>query len=122
MESKCFTHLGHNLPDAIFNGRDRYCIDLVCIAGDPSYSFDGTGAASIDESSDILKNSEFDAGNYTSSAENQSGKHPKTQQTLIITAIIISGMIVVFIAGHKIRKRSEKRKTMNDIPVSKILT
>lgn len=31
MESVCGTHLGHNLPD----GRDRYCIDLVCIAGTP---------------------------------------------------------------------------------------
>lgn len=30
MQSKCGTHLGHNLPD--FSG-DRYCIDLVCIAG-----------------------------------------------------------------------------------------
>jgi peptide methionine sulfoxide reductase MsrB len=30
MASVCGTHLGHNLPD--FSG-DRYCIDLVCIAG-----------------------------------------------------------------------------------------
>ena len=28
MESKCGTHLGHNLPEG---GRDRYCIDLVCM-------------------------------------------------------------------------------------------
>jgi len=33
MASTCGTHLGHNLPDA--NG-DRYCIDLVCIAGSPA--------------------------------------------------------------------------------------
>merc|ERR1712125_266647 len=32
MESKCLTHLGHNLPK---DGVDRYCIDLVCIAGSP---------------------------------------------------------------------------------------
>ena len=32
MESVCGTHLGHNLPD----GRDRYCIDLVCVAGSPT--------------------------------------------------------------------------------------
>merc|ERR1740117_387933 len=32
MESKCLTHLGHNLPNG---GIDRYCIDLVCIAGMP---------------------------------------------------------------------------------------
>lgn len=30
--SKCGTHLGHNLPDAKGN---RYCIDLLCIAGHP---------------------------------------------------------------------------------------
>mmetsp|Transcript_21079 Transcript_21079/g.33669 ORF Transcript_21079/g.33669 Transcript_21079/m.33669 type:complete len:163 (+) Transcript_21079:234-722(+) len=31
--STCGTHLGHNLPD----GRGhRYCIDLLCIAGNPS--------------------------------------------------------------------------------------
>ena len=28
--SKCGTHLGHNLPDQEGN---RYCIDLLCIAG-----------------------------------------------------------------------------------------
>ena len=33
MSSTCGTHLGHNLPD--FSG-DRYCIDLVCIAGRPA--------------------------------------------------------------------------------------
>merc|ERR1719261_1463031 len=32
MESKCLTHLGHNLPK---DGVDRHCIDLVCIAGSP---------------------------------------------------------------------------------------
>lgn len=31
MASTCGTHLGHNLPDAT---GDRYCIDLVCIAGE----------------------------------------------------------------------------------------
>mmetsp|Transcript_3755 Transcript_3755/g.4654 ORF Transcript_3755/g.4654 Transcript_3755/m.4654 type:complete len:163 (+) Transcript_3755:50-538(+) len=30
--STCGTHLGHNLPDALGN---RYCIDLLCIAGNP---------------------------------------------------------------------------------------
>ena len=29
-KSTCGTHLGHNLPDSSGN---RYCIDLVCIAG-----------------------------------------------------------------------------------------
>ena len=30
MSSVCGTHLGHNLPDS---QGDRYCIDLVCVAG-----------------------------------------------------------------------------------------
>merc|ERR1711982_4963 len=30
--SRDAAHLGHNLPSG---GRDRYCIDLVCIAGEP---------------------------------------------------------------------------------------
>eukprot|EP00746_Dinoflagellata_sp_MGD_P134617 gnl/MRDRNA2_/MRDRNA2_68477_c0_seq1.p1 gnl/MRDRNA2_/MRDRNA2_68477_c0~~gnl/MRDRNA2_/MRDRNA2_68477_c0_seq1.p1 ORF type:complete len:270 (+),score=30.96 gnl/MRDRNA2_/MRDRNA2_68477_c0_seq1:67-876(+) len=32
MRSVCGTHLGHNIPDG---SGDRYCIDLVCIAGSP---------------------------------------------------------------------------------------
>ena len=31
VQSVCGTHLGHNIPDA---QGDRYCIDLVCIAGE----------------------------------------------------------------------------------------
>ena len=42
MSSTCGTHLGHNLPD--FSG-DRYCIDLVCIAGTPSLSKAGNGSS-----------------------------------------------------------------------------
>jgi peptide methionine sulfoxide reductase MsrA/peptide methionine sulfoxide reductase MsrB len=38
MASTCGTHLGHNLPDS---SGDRYCIDLVCIAGNKA----GTGVA-----------------------------------------------------------------------------
>eukprot|EP00747_Dinoflagellata_sp_TGD_P197873 gnl/TRDRNA2_/TRDRNA2_69810_c0_seq1.p1 gnl/TRDRNA2_/TRDRNA2_69810_c0~~gnl/TRDRNA2_/TRDRNA2_69810_c0_seq1.p1 ORF type:complete len:193 (-),score=31.71 gnl/TRDRNA2_/TRDRNA2_69810_c0_seq1:95-673(-) len=33
VRSKCGVHLGHNIPD--FSG-NRYCIDLVCIAGQPA--------------------------------------------------------------------------------------
>jgi len=35
LESVCGTHLGHNLPDA---QGDRFCVDLVCIAGQPPSS------------------------------------------------------------------------------------
>jgi peptide methionine sulfoxide reductase MsrB len=33
VRSTCGTHLGHNLPDGSGN---RYCIDLVCMAGHPN--------------------------------------------------------------------------------------
>lgn len=33
VRSKCGTHLGHNMPD---EQGDRYCLDLVCLAGQPS--------------------------------------------------------------------------------------
>mmetsp|Transcript_43698 Transcript_43698/g.79746 ORF Transcript_43698/g.79746 Transcript_43698/m.79746 type:complete len:173 (-) Transcript_43698:109-627(-) len=33
VQSICGVHLGHNLPDS---KGDRYCIDLVCIAGEPN--------------------------------------------------------------------------------------
>jgi len=39
VRSKCGTHLGHNLPDSKGN---RYCIDLVCIAGTPPQSEEGS--------------------------------------------------------------------------------
>mmetsp|Transcript_56685 Transcript_56685/g.168727 ORF Transcript_56685/g.168727 Transcript_56685/m.168727 type:complete len:248 (+) Transcript_56685:59-802(+) len=46
MRSTCGTHLGHNIPDG---EGDRYCIDLVCIAGRPAPSLPG-GRASLWES------------------------------------------------------------------------
>mmetsp|Transcript_41162 Transcript_41162/g.65728 ORF Transcript_41162/g.65728 Transcript_41162/m.65728 type:complete len:187 (-) Transcript_41162:53-613(-) len=41
MRSICGTHLGHNIPD--FSG-DRYCIDLVCIAGNKNETRQQTAA------------------------------------------------------------------------------
>jgi|EP01046_Picozoa_sp_COSAG06_P058580 peptide methionine sulfoxide reductase MsrB len=42
MSSVCGTHLGHNLPD--YTG-DRYCIDLVCIAGHPAEAGGSNGSS-----------------------------------------------------------------------------
>lgn len=42
MASTCGTHLGHNLPDST---GDRYCIDLVCIAGKPASLLPQTNAS-----------------------------------------------------------------------------
>ena len=45
MVSTCGTHLGHNLPD---DQGDRYCINLICVAGQPSSSAT-TVDAKVDE-------------------------------------------------------------------------
>lgn len=112
MESKCLTHLGHNLPD----GDDRYCIDLVCIAGDPSFLLDVGG--------DFLATSEFNATTYVSSAELQSGKYPKTKERIILAAIIVSTVVVIASVGQLIRKHLQNRKVLEEskAPESKILS
>ena len=43
MRSTCGTHLGHNIPDRL---GDRFCIDLVCVAGAPALAERGTDATS----------------------------------------------------------------------------
>jgi len=118
MESRCYTHLGHNLPDGAFFNNDRYCIDLVCIAGDPSNS----SSVGTDHIDDVLTSSEFDASNYSSSAENKSGKHSKTKGTLVIGAIVIAGIVVVAISGQMIRKRFVKSKDRKVSQDAKFLT
>eukprot|EP00928_Gymnodinium_smaydae_P085448 TRINITY_DN68913_c0_g1_i1.p1 TRINITY_DN68913_c0_g1~~TRINITY_DN68913_c0_g1_i1.p1 ORF type:complete len:240 (-),score=21.89 TRINITY_DN68913_c0_g1_i1:81-800(-) len=45
VRSVCGTHLGHNIPD---DKGDRYCIDLMCIAGHPTkVHLENTNAALI---------------------------------------------------------------------------
>jgi len=78
MESRCLTHLGHNLPRG---GSDRYCIDLVCMAGSSlassSSSTDssaGTRNNQVDPDTGYILASNFNASSYVSSAEMSSGK------------------------------------------------
>lgn len=50
MRSVCGTHLGHNLPDGI---DDRYCIDLVCIAGFPQESSSMRQSSSLSDTTSL---------------------------------------------------------------------
>ena len=70
VESKCLTHLGHNLPEG---GVDRYCIDLVCVAGSP-LAADDPRAEILSGLEGAVLHGEFDSGSYESSAETFSGK------------------------------------------------
>merc|ERR1712087_47362 len=64
MESKCLTHLGHNLPK---DGIDRYCIDLVCIAGKPLNMEENSEILIDMKELSIIPAEEFDQSTYVSS-------------------------------------------------------
>merc|ERR1712166_1206300 len=117
MESKCLTHLGHNLPNG---GIDRYCIDLVCIAGMPVaiQATTNTNTTSVDNNTNttekelfdndrIIPASEFNATSYKSSAVENSGKYPKTKQRVFISVGIIVPLLLVF-AGYVFVQRRRK--------------
>merc|ERR1712232_422427 len=127
-ESKCLTHLGHNLP---MNGVDRYCIDLVCMAGTPPLSTgneedvvvvamnqkkeeeagteeDETAATTTGDG--IISASQFNASSYESSATNWSGKHPKTKQRIIISVSIVVPVLVLAAIGIFFRKKNATKE------------
>merc|ERR1711923_432412 len=92
----CF--VGHNLPK---NGEDRYCIDLVCIAGEPSQ------ARSFDDG--ILVGSSFVADTYTSSASKSSGRN----STNVFLGCFFGLASVVFLVSYfGIKRYKSKRSTI----------
>ena len=108
MESICGTHLGHNLPSG---GRDRYCIDLVCIAGRPS--------------------AVFDPSNYTSSAKDDSGKSPRTSAFYIsiiaLSAALVAGAYAVYykktsrhLSASFSHRRARMKKKSNESLAEKV--
>ena len=74
MESVCGTHLGHNLPSG---GADRYCIDLVCVAGAPP------------------ADSAFNSSSFVSVAPTDSGKEPASP--LRAMAAFTGGALALFL-------------------------
>lgn len=111
MESRCLTHLGHNLPKG---GVDRYCIDLVCVAGEPLSVNDERAKilTMMLDDVDVLDHNEFDANNYTSSAESFSGKYNDGSIYIIgavSTAAILAAGFMVYYFGIRPKKKSEKR-------------
>jgi len=116
MESACGTHLGHNLPE---NGVDRYCIDLVCIAGTPTdVLVEVVGdAVEVDNKAESANKSEaamlkpevyvlpegvllaedFNGTAYISSAEQYSGKTSNTRTKILIFG---GSVVMIGIAGY----------------------
>lgn len=106
MESKCLTHLGHNLPK---DGIDRYCIDLVCIAGKPLNMEENSEILIDMKELSIIPAEEFDQSTYVSSAEQWSGKYNNIKRNSIISAITLASIALVVTAACYI-KRSRARK------------
>ena len=108
MESRCLTHLGHNLPKG---GVDRYCIDLVCIAGEP-LTADGAMYKSLVAAGapmgDVITADELDTEVYVSSAEQFSGKYNDWQRTVTIAAATVGSVLAVLLAFFCCRKKCSK--------------
>jgi len=106
MESRCLTHLGHNIPEG---GVDRYCIDLVCVAGEPLSAEDERFKILSMMHESTIVNHEFDATTYTSSAEDFSGKYGKfpTNIVVAVSSVIVAGLIYFF----GVRPMWKKRKS-----------
>lgn len=109
MESVCKTHLGHNLPTG---GVDRYCIDLVCMAGEPLSADDERNQILqyLQQDPNIINATELNTTAYTSSAEQYSGK--TSNATGIIIGVAFAGVFVAVIAfiwcdTKKFRKRNK---------------
>lgn len=95
MESVCKTHLGHNLPTG---GVDRYCIDLVCMAGEPLSADDERNQILqyLQQDQTIIDATELNTTAYTSSAEQYSGK--TSNATAIIISVAVAGVFLAVIA------------------------
>jgi hypothetical protein len=90
MESRCLTHSGHNLPEG---GVDRYCIDLVCISGQPlSQDDDRTRILTLLDDT-VIYHDEFNATSYESSAESFSGKY-NDGSTYVIIALSVGAAVL----------------------------
>ena len=92
MESKCLTHLEHNLPDLRPDlpeaGVDRYCIHLVCIDGLPvAAGYERLSILSHLQDESVLQHDEFDASSYQSSAKLFSEKYSDRSELSCLFAI-----------------------------------
>lgn len=111
MSSVCGTHLGHNMPKTDGpNRKDRYCIDIVCIAGMP------ITAANDSEYSNVLRiipdnalaADEFNFTTYVSKAALWSGKYPTKKNRW--NAILICSLIAVGLKNFVINRWISHRR------------
>jgi len=109
MESRCLTHLGHNLPEG---GVDRYCIDLVCMAGAPISVDSGDERANIFKLMDgsVVQHHELNVTDYISSAESFSGKYNNWEQKVIIGIVCAAAILAAFGGAYIYLSKKGKNK------------
>lgn len=108
MESRCLTHLGHNLPEG---GMDRYCIDLVCIAGHPLEEDDERVKILSLLDGVALEHDELNATAYESSAETLSGNYRSGLSIVVICTLYMGAIILlIFLSQFVIKSVLERRR------------
>jgi len=112
MESVCKTHLGHNLPEG---GVDRYCIDLVCMAGEPLSADDERNEILQYMQQQVINATELNTTTYTSSAEQYSGKTSNAKA--IVISVIVVGLVLAMVAFlyFKIWDKNDVRRKGEEI-------
>jgi peptide methionine sulfoxide reductase MsrB len=99
MESRCLTHLGHNLPEG---GMDRYCIDLVCVAGAPLPDGDERAGILALVGGSVIDHHELNATAYESSAPTNSGKSvdDSGRIAILVGAVFASALFAAFAVAY----------------------
>lgn len=115
IESVCKTHLGHNLPEG---GVDRYCIDLVCMAGEPlSEDDERVEILQYLQGTTAINATELNTTSYTSSADQFSGKTSNTQ-AIIISVVVVAvfiGLGTLFAYFHLRDNRSAAERKAGEV-------
>lgn len=112
MESACLTHLGHNLPEG---GVDRYCIDLVCVAGSPLSANDERNAIIplLNESvilADELNVTECKSTSPSSSGNRSGGVGYSQTLTIIGSGVVLAVVLVFGLCYAYIAKAKSQKK------------
>jgi peptide methionine sulfoxide reductase MsrB len=111
MESRCLTHLGHNLPEG---GEDRYCIDLVCVAGAPLPESDERASILTLLKGSVIEDHELNVTAYESSAPINSGKSTDGSGgiAILVGAVFASALVVAFAVAYVVawKKGREEAK------------
>jgi peptide methionine sulfoxide reductase MsrB/peptide methionine sulfoxide reductase MsrA len=94
------THLGHNLPDAAQPDRNRYCIDLVSIAGQPAQGIGEVGLNTCCSVGNTV------GGKSIESSKHAYGDSDGGMSVGAIVAVIAVSLVGIVLAGAYVKYRT----------------